>query len=73
MKALGIEPTRPEAKIALGNPALIRMDMSQASEHFGIENPIGRRDRKSGAKKRKQHEIEALRYVAREEAAIVGN
>ena len=73
MTALGIEPTRPEAKIALGNPALIRMDMSQASEHFGIDNPIGRRDRKSGAKKRKQHEIEALRYIAREEVAIVGN
>ncbi|CAG4925430.1 unnamed protein product [Acidocella sp. C78] len=73
MKALRIEPMRPETRISLGDPALIRMGMLEASEHFGIDNPIGRRDRKSGAKKRKQHEIEALRYVAREEAAIVGN
>ena len=38
-----------------------------------IVNPIGRRDRKSGAKKRKQHEIEALRHVVRGEFTIVGN
>ena len=73
MKALGVEATRPPEKIALGDPALIGMVMSGASEYFGIENPIARRDRKSGAKKRKQHEIEALRHVARKEFAIVGN
>jgi DNA (cytosine-5)-methyltransferase 1 len=38
---------------------LLYMDMSQAAEHFGVSAPNGRRDRKSGAKKRKQHEIEA--------------
>ncbi len=51
--------TGPE-KIALklGDPALLYMEMSEASEHFGVQRPSGRRDRKSGAKKRKQHDIE---------------
>jgi DNA (cytosine-5)-methyltransferase 1 len=73
VRAMGIEPTRPEMKLSLGNPALTRMDMSQASEQFGVHNPISRRDRKSGAKKRKQHEIEALRHDTPEEVAIVGD
>jgi len=59
MKALGAEPARPVGKISLGDPALLRMDMSEASAWFGIEKPIGRRDRKSGAIKRSQHEVEA--------------
>ena len=37
------------------------MSVSQAAEFWGVENPIGRRDKKSGARKRKQHEIEAER------------
>ena len=56
-------PTRPEEKITLADPALLRMDMSQAAEYFGVAVPIGRRDRRSGAKKRKQHEIEAFLAV----------
>jgi DNA (cytosine-5)-methyltransferase 1 len=32
--------------------------MSGAAAYFDIAIPIARRDRKSGAKKRKQHEIE---------------
>jgi DNA (cytosine-5)-methyltransferase 1 len=35
------------------------MDMSEAAAYFGIPISIGKRDRKSGSKKRKQHEIEA--------------
>jgi DNA (cytosine-5)-methyltransferase 1 len=35
--------------------------MSEAAEHFGVKAPSSRRDRKSGAKKRKQHEIEEAR------------
>ena len=61
--ALGCVPTRPHAKISLGDVSLVHMDMSEASDYFGVANPIGRRNRKSGAKKRKQHEIEALRAV----------
>lgn len=47
--------------INLGSDDLLRMDMSKASKYWGIENPIAKRDRKSGNKKRKQEEIEALR------------
>ena len=58
MEALGAAGSRPARTVELGDPSLLRMDNSHAAAHFGIENPIGRRDRKSGAKKRKQHEIE---------------
>lgn len=60
VEALGVSPGRPEHTLALGDVSLLRMDMSQAAAFWGIANPIGRRDRKSGAKKRKQHEIEEL-------------
>ena len=59
IEALGVKPSRPSVAVALGNDALLRMDMSQAAAHWSIDNPIGRRDRKSGATKRKQNEIEA--------------
>jgi DNA (cytosine-5)-methyltransferase 1 len=61
-------PSRPEEEVALGDAALLKMDMSEAAEHFGISVPINRRDRKSGAKKRKQHEIEAAAHF--EEAVV---
>lgn len=57
--ALGVPPSRPVRIVELGNPALICMGMARASAYFGIPVPIGGRDRKSGAKKRKQHEIDA--------------
>jgi DNA (cytosine-5)-methyltransferase 1 len=60
-KSLGLEPELPAAELALGDPALLYMEMSQAAAHFGVKAPGTRRDRKSGAKKRKQHEIEAAR------------
>ena len=59
--ALGVRPTRPGITIDLADPELLRMGMSQASAFWSIPTPIGRRDRKSGAKKRKQEEIEARR------------
>jgi len=37
--------------------------MSEAAELFDVKAPNGRRDRKSGAKKRKQHEIEEARLL----------
>jgi DNA (cytosine-5)-methyltransferase 1 len=64
MEALGVSPQRLNQAVDLGDPALLRMDMSGASAHWGIETPIGRRDRKSGARKRKQDEIEAERRNA---------
>jgi len=63
ISVLGITPVPRDKAIELGNPELVRMDMSQAATYFEIPVPIARRDRKSGAKKRKQEEIEAtLRY-----------
>lgn len=59
IKAMKIRTIAPKETVALGDPALIQMDISAASKFWNIERPIGRRDRKSGAKKRRQHEIEA--------------
>jgi DNA (cytosine-5)-methyltransferase 1 len=61
MKALGAEPSRPEMPIELGRPELLSLQMAAAAAHFGVEAPNGRRDRKSGAKKRKQQDIECER------------
>lgn len=57
-KALQVKVRRSQKTIKLGDPALLVMDISHASAHFGITPPSSRRDRKSGSKKRKQHEIE---------------
>uniref|UniRef100_UPI0018DDB594 DNA cytosine methyltransferase n=1 Tax=Thioalkalivibrio sp. ALE20 TaxID=545275 RepID=UPI0018DDB594 len=65
MKALGCEPVAPERRIALGDEALLSLDMSGAAEHFGVEPPPSRRDQKSGAKKRKQADIERARLAQR--------
>lgn len=59
IRALRLAPRQSATCISLGDPRLLRMDMSEAAKYFGVPIPIGRRDRKSGAKKRKQHEIEA--------------
>ncbi len=61
MQVLKIQPTQPVESINMGDDSLLYMDMSEASAHFGVVPPSGRRDRKSGAKKRKQHEVEESR------------
>lgn len=61
IKAMDLSPTKPRKILELGGQALLRMSMSDASAYWGITTPICRRDRKSGAKKRTQQEIEALR------------
>lgn len=58
IEALGTEPSRPNRTLVLGDRKLIRMEMEFASEYWGVLNPIAKRNMKSGAKKRKQHEIE---------------
>lgn len=65
IKALGINPTRPDEVLSLRNDALLSLDLSGASAHFGVEPPPSRRDRKSGAKKRKQIDIERERLSER--------
>lgn len=64
LKALSAEPTRPDKVIALGDAELLTMEMKTAAAHFGVAAPSSKRDRKSGAKKRKQEEIEAERQSA---------
>lgn len=59
VSAMGVIPSRPVESLALGDPALLRMGMSEAARYWQIDNPIGRRNSRSGARKRKQHEIEA--------------
>ena len=54
-----VKPKRSADVLPLGDSTLLRMDMGAASRHFQVERLIGRRDRKSGAKKRTQEEIEA--------------
>lgn len=63
IESLDIVPVRPEESISLGDPNLLYMEMSEAAAYFGVTAPTGRRDRKSGSKKRKQHEIEELRLA----------
>lgn len=58
MTALGITPERSEKNQTLGDEKLLVMDLSSASKYWNVQNPIGRRDRKSGDKKRSQVRIE---------------
>ena len=61
MNALGRKPSKPEKALDLGDANLLYLVMSEAAAHFGVAKPSTTRDRKSGATKRKQHEIEAAR------------
>ncbi len=63
MTALGLKPVRCQAAMPLGDPSLLTMGMQEAASHFGEAVAIGRRTMKSGARKRKQHEIEAARTM----------
>jgi DNA (cytosine-5)-methyltransferase 1 len=64
IRAIGAAPTPITAPHPLGDPTLLRMEMSQASEYWGVKCPIQTRDRKSGARKRSQSETEACRLAA---------
>lgn len=66
IEALGLEPTRPARALKLGDPVLLSLGMKEAAERFGNAFKAARRDRKSGARKRKQVEIEADRLMAAE-------
>ncbi len=64
IRAGNYQLSRPSETLALGDEAVLRFEMSEAAAYFGVPNPIGRRNKKSGARKRKQHEIEALMRAA---------
>lgn len=59
--SLGVQPCQSADSVELGDPSLLYLEMSQAAGHFGVKAISGRRDRKSGVRKRKQHEIEQER------------
>lgn len=61
VEALGLKPRRASGTQKLGDINFLYMEMTEAAEHFGVAKPNSKRDRKSGAKKRKQSEIEAAR------------
>lgn len=61
IKALGTRRSRPTRAIELGDEQLLVMGSSEAARHFGVENTMGRRDKKSGARKRSQAEVEQER------------
>lgn len=61
LAALNYRPTRPSELVELGDPTLLNFDMATASKYFGVEPLSSKRDRKSGARKRKQAEIEEER------------
>jgi DNA (cytosine-5)-methyltransferase 1 len=63
MAAMAIRPRAPSKVIDLGGDELVRMDMSAASRFWHVERPIGKRDRKSGAKKRPQYVTEMMRLA----------
>jgi DNA (cytosine-5)-methyltransferase 1 len=58
MLAIGAKPKRPAKELEMGDAALLRMGVNEAAAYWGIVNPISRRDRKSGAKKRKQRDFD---------------
>ena len=61
--ALGVAPTIPHGSSPLGDARLLTMDMTEAAAYWGVDVPIGRRDRKSGATKRKPQDIERERIA----------
>ncbi len=58
ISAMGVVVERPLVPLELGDSILLGMDMTEAAEFWGIDVPIQRRDRKSGARKRSQQETE---------------
>ncbi|SIN77824.1 DNA cytosine methyltransferase [Vannielia litorea] len=61
IESLDFRPARPAQIIPLGSEELLSMDLSKAAAHFGVKPLPSRRDQKSGAKKRKQADIERER------------
>jgi DNA (cytosine-5)-methyltransferase 1 len=58
IEALDIAPVRPTEKLQLGDPKLLKYDMSEAAEYFGVpRDTIAQRTRKD--KKAKEVAFEA--------------
>lgn len=59
LRALGHRPVPPGLALSLGSPSLLSMDMEAAAKFWNVPIPIRKRDRKSGARKRRQADVEA--------------
>lgn len=57
------KPVRPRRVLKLDAEELLTLDMKSASAYWGVDVPIGKRDRKSGTRKRKQVDIERERLA----------
>ena len=64
MVALGKKATKPKRVLRLSEDGLLTLTMAKAAIHLGAIPLNGRRDRKSGVRKRKQEEVEAARIAA---------
>ena len=64
VQALGVNPRRPRKAVGLGAVDLLYMGAGEAALHFGVPPLSGKRDRKSGARKRSQRETEEARLLA---------
>lgn len=69
LTAMGIKAECPDEIVQLGDPKLLRLTVSDAARYFCIAPPNMRRDKKSGATKRSQTEIEAMRQVPTQPAS----
>ena len=63
LKALRVKPKRTDDVLELGDKELLSLDLTKAATYFGVTALPNRRDRKSGAKKRKQVDIERERLA----------
>ena len=57
-QTLELKPTMPAEILKLDSDDLLKFGMKSASAYWEVKVPIGKRDRKSGARKRKQEKIE---------------
>lgn len=64
IRALGAAPIQPTETLELGNESGLYMTVAEAAAALGVGAPQQKRDRQSGARKRKQHEIESERIAA---------
>ena len=60
MKMLPVQPMSPSRFVRLGSESLLKMNMAAAAKYWGIKCPIEQRNRRSGQKKRRQVEVEAI-------------
>jgi len=61
IEAMGIKLARPKRVLKLGDAALLRMDLTQASKYWNVPAPLSKRTLKSGARKRTQAQTEQER------------